>query len=163
MDNIIIRRATIDDLQIVQNLNNSLFELEKENYDSTLVINWPLTEEGRKYFEDLIINKYVVLALVGNVIVGYLAGTIEEKGSYEEIQYGEINNMFINDNYRGYGIGRKLINSFKNYCNDNNIFNLKVTASYKNENAIAFYHRNGFEEFNLTLTMNIDKENKNEI
>ena len=100
MDNIIIRRATIDDLQIVQNLNNSLFELEKENYDSTLVINWPLTEEGRKYFEDLIINKYVVLALVGNVIVGYLAGTIEEKGSYEEIQYGEINNMFINDNLK---------------------------------------------------------------
>lgn len=163
MENIIIRRATIDDLETVQNLNNSLFELEKENYDPTLVIKWPLTEEGRKYFEELIINNYVVLAIAEDVIVGYLAGTIEEKGSYEEIQYGEINNMFINDNYRGYGIGKKLINSFKEYCKDNNIFNLKVTASYKNENAIAFYHKNGFEEFNLTLTINIDKENKNEI
>ena len=162
MDNVIIRKATIEDLEIVQNLNNSLFDLEIENYDPTLVINWPLTEEGIKYFEDLIINNYVVLALVGKVIVGYLAGTIEEKGSYEEIQYGEINNMFINDSYRGYGIGKKLINSFKDYCKDNNIFNLKVTASCKNENAIEFYHRNGFEEFNLTLTMNIDKENKNE-
>lgn len=50
MDNLIIRRATIDDLEIVQNLNNSLFELEKENYDPTLVTNWPLTVEGRKYF-----------------------------------------------------------------------------------------------------------------
>lgn len=161
MDNIIIRRATIEDLEIIQNLNNNLFDLEKENYDPTLIINWPLTEEGRKYFEDLITNDYVVLAVAEDVIVGYLAGTIEEKGSYEEIQYGEINNMFIDDNYRGYGIGKKLINSFKNYCKDNNIFNLKVTASYRNKNAIAFYHKNGFEEFNLTLTANIDEEDKN--
>lgn len=29
MDNVIIRKATIEDLEIVQNLNNSLFELEK--------------------------------------------------------------------------------------------------------------------------------------
>ena len=158
MDNIVIRRATINDLEIVQNLNNSLFELEKECYDPTLIINWPLTEEGRKYFYDLIINNYVVLGLVGDDIVGYLAGTIEEKGSYEEIQYGEINNMFIDDSYRGYGIGKKLINSFKNYCRDNNVFNLKVTASYKNENAIAFYHKNGFEEFNLTLTSKIEED-----
>lgn len=102
------------------------------------------------------------MALLEEDVVGYLAGTIEEKGSYEEIQYGEINNMFINGSYRRYGIGKKLINSFKAYCKENNILNLKVTASYKNENAIAFYHKNGFEEFNLTLTTKIKEENKND-
>lgn len=158
MDNILIRRATINDLQAIQKLNNSLFELEKENYDSTIVRGWPLSADGKNYFEDLIKNNYVILAMVDDLIVGYLAGTINEKGSYEEIQYGEINNMFINDEYRGYGIGKKLVNSFKMYCKDNNILNLKVTASFKNKNAIGFYKNNGFEEFDLTLTTNIEEE-----
>ena len=153
MNDVFIKKATIDDLNKIQNLNNELFKLEKENYDSTLVLNWPLTEEGKNYFKNLIINDYVVVALIDNEIVGYLAGTINDKGSYEEIQYGEINNMLVNSNYRGYGIGKKLIDAFKSHCKENNIFHLKVTASFKNINAIEFYKKNGFEEFDLTLTM----------
>ena len=155
MDNLLIKKATLEDLKTIQNLNNQLFKLEKENYDSTLVSNWPLTNEGKLYFEDLIKNHYVIVAILNDEIVGYLAGTINEKGSYEEIQYGEINNMLIKDECRGYGIGKKLINNFKDYCMENNIYNVKVEASAKNKNAINFYKKNGFEEFNITLTMSI--------
>lgn len=155
MNNVIIRRATIEDLKTIQTLNNNLFELEKENYDSTLVKDWPLSEEGKEYFSDLINNHYVIVAILDNVIVGYLAGSIEEKGSYVEAQYGEINNMLVSDEYRGYGIGKSLINSFKEYCKSNNISNIKVVASYKNKNAIEFYRKNGFEEFDVTLTVKI--------
>ena len=155
MDNIVIRRASLEDLNIIQELNNSLFKLEKENYDSTLVNDWPLSEEGKEYFTDLIKNHYVIVAILDNNIVGYLAGSIEEKGSYVEVQYGEINNMIIDDKYRGYGIGKSLINNFKEYCKSNNIENIKVVASYKNRNAIEFYRKNGFEEFDVTLTTKI--------
>ena len=155
MNNTIIRKASIEDLDAIQNLNNSLFELEKNNYDSTLVKDWPLSEEGKEYFIDLIENHYTIVAIFDDNIIGYLAGTIEEKGSYVEIQYGEINNMFINDKYRGYGIGKLLVNNFKEYCRTNHISNIKVVASYKNKNAIEFYHKNGFEEFDITLTTKI--------
>ncbi len=87
--------------------------------------------------------------------MGYLAGTINEKGSYEEVKYGEINNMFIKDECRGLGIGKLLINNFKDYCKTNRVNNVKVTASFKNKNAIEFYKKNGFEEFDLTLTLKI--------
>ncbi|MGM9849314.1 MAG: GNAT family N-acetyltransferase [Bacilli bacterium] len=156
MEEIIIRRARSEDLNIIQELNNDLFKLEKANYDSTLIENWPLSKDGEDYFTDLINNHYVIVALLNDEIVGYLAGSINEKGSYEEIQYGELNNMLIKENCRGYGIGKKLINSFKNYCKENNISNVKVTASYKNQDAINFYKKNGFSEFDLTLTMKID-------
>ena len=155
MDNLLIKKSTLEDLKTIQNLNNQLFKLEKENYDSTLVSNWPLTNEGKLYFEDLINNHYVIVAILNDEIVGYLAGTINEKGSYEEIQYGEINNMLVKDECRGYGIGKMLINNFKDYCRENNVYNVKVEASAKNENAINFYKKNGFEEFNITLTMKI--------
>jgi len=155
MDNVFIRKATLEDLSTIQELNNSLFKLEKENYDPTLVNDWPLSEEGKDYFLDLINNHYVIVALLDNNIVGYLAGSIEEKGSYVEVQYGEINNMLVKDEYRGYGVGKLLINNFKEYCKSNNISDIKVVASYKNKNAIEFYHKNGFEEFDLTLTVKL--------
>ena len=156
MEDLIIRKATIEDLNDITNLNNKLFKLEKENYDNTLVENWPLSEDGNEYFEDLIINQYVIVATINNKVIGYLAGSINEKGSYKEVQYGEINNMFIDEKYRKYGIGKKLINEFKDYCKDNKIYNIKVEASYKNKGAIEFYHKNGFNEFNLTLTSKIN-------
>ena len=155
MDNVIIRKATLDDLFEIQNLNNLLFKLEKENFDPTLVEDWPLSAEGKNYFKELIENNFVVVAIINNEIVGYLAGSINEKGSYEEIQYGEVNNMFIKSECRGYGLGKMLINEFKKYCSSNSINNLIVTASAKNVNAIEFYKKNGFDDFNITLTTKI--------
>ena len=151
----IIRKATLNDLFEIQNLNNLLFKLEKENFDPTLVENWPLSDEGKEYFKNLIEEAYIIVAVLNNKIVGYLAGSINEKGSYEEIQYGEVNNMFIKSECRGYGDGKLLINDFKNYCISNGIKNLIVTASAKNISAIEFYRKNGFKEFNITLTTEI--------
>ena len=64
--------------------------------------------------------------------------------------------MFILEEYRKYGLGTKLFNEFKSYCIENKIEELKVTASAKNINAIKFYQKNGFEEFETTLKMSLD-------
>lgn len=152
----IIRKAILDDLNDICNLNNELFKLEKEKYDPTLIKDWPISNEGKEYFTDLINNQYVIVAIQDNNVVGYLVGSIEEKVSYELIQYGEINNMLVSDSCRGIGIGKELIDNIKIYCKENNIYSIKVVASYRNKDAINFYHKNGFEEFNLTLTTNIE-------
>lgn len=153
--NKLIRKATLEDLKDIQSLNNDLFKLEKANYDTTLIPNWPLSDKGKEYFTDLIENHYVIVAVDKEEIIGYLAGSINEKGSYTEIQYGEIDNMIVKDEYRGSGIGKELINNFKEYCKSNGINNIKVMASYKNRNAVEFYHKNGFEEFEVNLTTKI--------
>ena len=157
MKDIVIRQATLNDLQSIQNLNYELFKLEKENFNSTLIVDWPLSEEGKHYFEELINNEYVIIATENEKIIGYLAGTINEKGSYELIQYGEINNMLVDNNYIGSGIGKQLINRFKEYCKSKNINDLKVVASAKNKNAIEFYRKQGFNDFDITLTMSMEE------
>ena len=156
MEKLFIRRANINDLKLIQWLNHELFLLEKNNYDSTLIENWPLTDDGANYFKDMINNHYVSVAIINNEIVGYLAWSINEKWPYEEIQYGELNNMFIKDSHRWDGIGKKLIDEFKEYCKENGIYNVKVIASYNNKNAINFYKKNWFTEFDLTLTTRIE-------
>lgn len=103
----------------------------------------------------MINNEYVIVAIINSNIVGYLAGTINEQVLYEMKQYGEINNMFVCDEYRGLGIGKKLIDKFKKYCKNKNIDSLKVVASMKNINAIKFYKKQGLNEFDITLTSKI--------
>ena len=53
-----------------------------------------------------------------------------------------LDNMYIDENYRRYGIGSLLINELKKYCREKKIQNIKVTASAKNNKAINFYMKN---------------------
>lgn len=152
MKKVAIRQANLSDLQMIQKLNHELFKLEKKKYDSTLVTDWPLSVEGKKYFRNLIKNEYVIVAMDNGVVIGYLAGSINECGAYSLVQYGEINNMFVDEKYRGSGVGTALVNDFKKYCAGKKIRNFKVVASAKNKTAIKFYKTMGFGEFDIILT-----------
>ena len=144
------------DLFEIEKLNKELFELEFNNFDSSLIEDWPLTQEGKEYFEDAIKNDIVLVACVDGKIVGYLAGTLNSQYSYNNIVQAELDNMCIMNEYRKLGIGSKLFEEFKKICKENKINEIKVIASYNNTNAIAFYKSNGFKESELTLKQNID-------
>ena len=146
-----IRKATLQDLTSIQELNNKLFKLEYQNFDDTLKVGWPFEKDGKDYFENMINNEIVFVAEDEEKVVGYLAGSICEEISYITENFAELDNMYIDDEYRRFGIGTLLINSFKEYCKEKNIQNIKVTASAKNNRAIQFYIKNGFEDYNVTL------------
>ena len=156
MDNIVIRKANINDLYDVQKLNNELFKIECENYDNSLIENWPLSREGAEYFSDEIINNIVLDACMNEQIVGYLAGTLNSQYSYNNNIQAELDNMCILKKYRNLGIGRKLFDVFKNICKENKVDEIKVIASYENIDAIEFYKRNNFKESEITLKCKLD-------
>lgn len=149
-----IRRANINDLRKIQELNNELFDLELNSSDHTLVRNWPLSIEGEEYFKDLILKDYVYVCVDSGEIVGYLAGSIVDV-SYIRNKYAEVNNMCVSDKCRGKGVGHLLLESFKNDVKDLGIMELRVTASSKNSNARSFYERNNFKEFEVTYRMEL--------
>lgn len=147
-----IKRADIEYLPHIQNLNNQLFELEYNNFDSALRVGWTFEKEGETYLKHMLNNEIVYIALdKEDNVIGYLAGSTNIQGSYVTKSLAEIDNMFVLEEYRKYGIGSKLINKFKEYCLQNRIEEIKVTASAKNINAIHFYKKNGFDEFEITL------------
>ena len=155
MENIRIKKATMKDLDSIQKLNNSLFDLEFKEFDSTLKLGWPFEKEGKEYFEDMIENEIIFVAQDNEKIIGYLAGYICEQMSYKTETFAELDNMYIEDNYRRLGIGTLLISEFKRYCRDKNIQNIQVTTSAKNNRAIQFYLKNDFENYNITLKYKI--------
>jgi len=155
MNNITIRKANINDLKVIQELNNELFELEYNNFDSDLITSWPFEEKGKNYFIDMIKNNIVFVAEVDNNIVGYLAGRTDIKLSYVSKKTAELDNMCVSDKYKRLGIGKMLISKFKKECKENHVENILVTASIKNINAIEFYKKQGFKDDALTLKIKI--------
>lgn len=151
-----IKKADITYLKDIQDLNNQLFELEYNKFDPALKVGWTFEEDGEKYFNNMFNNEIVYIALDRDKVVGYLAGSINIQGSYVTKTLAEVDNMFVLEQYRKYGIGTKLISEFKEYCSKNKIEELKVTASAKNKNAIEFYTKNGFNEFEITLKQKVD-------
>ena len=150
-----IRKATTQDIDEIIKLNKILFDLEYNNFDDTLNINRPTSDEWKSYFQDSITKNITLVATIDNYIIGYLIWNLDSQFSYNTVKQAELNNMCILDKYRKFGIGTKLINEFKKICNNNGIQEIKVTASYKNINAIEFYKKNGFNEFELTLKLEI--------
>ena len=52
-----IKKADITYLKDIQNLNNQLFELEYNNFDSALKVGWTYETDGEKYFNDMLNNE----------------------------------------------------------------------------------------------------------
>ncbi|GHU02164.1 hypothetical protein FACS1894186_6300 [Alphaproteobacteria bacterium] len=152
-----IERATLKDLSDIQHLNNKLFELELANFDQNLISNWPLSKEGKAYFSDMIENHFVLIAKDDNRTVGYFAGTIGVKEFYTKGLLAEMDNMFVEEKERGQGVGKMFLDAFKNECVKQNISAIRVSASAKNKNAIAFYEKTGFEVHNITLNQKLNQ------
>lgn len=146
----IIRKATAVDLQRIRELNNELFELELANFDKYLIKGWPLSNEGRIYFEDAIKNSFVIVAEVDNKVVGYLLGE-EDNIPYYNFKIAELCNMCVDEKYRKHGIGKALYKAFEKHFTKLGIKHFMVTASFKNESAKSFYKRIGFIEANTTF------------
>ena len=148
-----IRKATIKDLKTIQTLNNELFKYEESRDLDHYIEDWPFGKSSAEYFGDLIKNQFVIIAEVDKNPVGYLAGSIYEDDtySYYEGVTAELENMFIDEDYRHFGIGSKLVNSFFDWCKQKSAKRIFVTATLGNDNTIAFYRKHGFKDLNITL------------
>lgn len=156
MENIIIRRACLEDLYEIQKLNSELFSLELKNYDTTLKEYWPLSKEGEKYFKGKIEIDIVLVACLEDDVVGYLAGSLNAQHSYNNNLQAEVDNMCLREEFRHLGIGKRLFEEFRSICVFNEVDEIKVTASFKNENAKSFYKEMGFTESEITLKNKIN-------
>ena len=156
LDEIVIEKATIEDLEYIQKLNKKLFIREFEKYNKLLNIEWTFGEKGTKYFKELIQNNFVYVAKINNNIIGYLAGSVNNVNECFTEKFAEIENMYIENQYRRLKIGSKLIIKFKEWCKENKIEYIKVSVWSQNIEAINFYQNNNFIDYEKTLICKLE-------
>ena len=65
--------------------------------------------------------------------------------------YAEAENMFIDDNFRGKGLGGKFMKNFMKWCKTKKVNYVFVRATIKNKLGINFYRKCGFKDYDLIL------------
>ena len=70
--------------------------------------------------------------------IGYIISTINEKN------VGEIESLFIHDQYRGAGIGENLLDCALTLLDERKVQSKVVNVAYGNEDAFGFYAKHGF-------------------
>ena len=153
MSDILIRPATLDDLEMVLRLDRLLFQFDAQ-YDDTLDFEWTRSEEGVGFFTDRITGKEGIafIAEYDGHVVGYLCGAITEAHSYRRIKrIAELECMFVQPSTRGKGAGSGLLTRFLEWVREQDIHDIRIEASAENETAISFYKRMGFTPYNLIL------------
>ena len=151
---VVIKKATLDDLKTVQKLNLKLFEKEHKEYDSLLNMDRTFSIEGIKYYQNRISKEdgCVLIAIVNNKIVGYLCGGMSKWEAYRHLPLvAELENTFVLEEFRSQWIGCKLYNTFVKWCTKKNGGKIRVQASAQNEWAIRFYRNNNFKDYALIL------------
>lgn len=150
-----IRRATIEDVKTLQELNKEVF-IDNYKYDKDLVMDWALGEPGKKYFEGVLTDPQcaVFIAEESEREIGYISAS-RKKSSYRKSSYCEIDNMGVIPEYRSQGVGAKLMTKLKAWAKESGYEKLYVSSYFHNNRAVAFYIRNGFAEFDLALVLTL--------
>jgi PhnO protein len=132
-NNITILTADVKDALVVHQLINALEE----------------TNTNFKAFEDIYLHnlqKTTVIyfvAKVNDTVVGFISAhgqlLLHHLGYVYEIQ-----ELYVLDDYRGFGIGKALVSKIERVVKDKHAVSLEVTTQKKRTKAHEFYNKNEF-------------------
>lgn len=149
--NITIRRPQPEEWQLIQTLNNEVFQNDKD-HDDDLDLNWPYTEIGITYYKNLANGSYghCLVAEVEGKVTGYVA-LAKKDFDYRKSKYVEVENIGVSSEYRSQGIGQQLVAAAADWARTQGAQRLYVSAFWENKAGIKFYKQNGFREIGIEL------------
>jgi glucosamine-phosphate N-acetyltransferase len=141
---VIIRKLEKNDFHLgYLNILNQLSEFNIEE------INYQMFE---KYINllDSNINIFIIYDNTNNTIIGTGTIIIEKKIIHNFGKVGHIEDIVIDNKYRGKGFGKLIVDYLINYAKTNNCYKVILVSSDKN---IEFYQKNKFIKKDNLLTL----------
>ena len=96
-----------------------------------------------------------LLAQEGERLAGYLVVTVHQPNplsSSGAVRFGTIDELFVADEFRGRRVGNRLVNSACDWLIAHRARKVEVGAYAWNQAGIAFYEREGFMPYTVTLS-----------
>ena len=146
----IVKAKTIDDCKICSKFMSKLINYESV-FDKSINQNVNVSE----LFEKNLNNEhfYFAYAKLG-VPIGFIFGYLQVgKGKVRSTNILNLEGIFIEEEYRKSGAGKKLLNSFENWANKqyNNDYQIEITYINSNVNAKRFYESLGYNPVKTIL------------
>lgn len=153
--NVNIRVATRNDFEGILELSQKLFEYERV-YGKTYNMGWTQSPTGRGFFADRLERGVVIVAESGKNIIGYICGYIDTYAYRSVNPIAELENMFVKEKFRGTGVGTSMVKMFLKILKTKKVSRVKVGALAKNELAVSFYKKMGFDIHEVILERNVN-------
>ena len=149
------RAATTADLAVLKAFEQGIIQFERPFAPN-------LKEDPIEYYDlkSLIerTDAYVVVATVGDEIVGSGYGLIKDSKPYEKTeQHVYLGFMYVSPQFRGQGINGKIIDQLLKWTKERNLTELKLEVYAENEMAINAYEKRNFKPDLLKMRLNIEE------
>lgn len=150
--NVLIKKATINDVDIANQYLTKLIRDEKQ-YDKNINENCVVNS----FYENVINNEnsIVLLAFCKNVAIGYLYGYVKNNGDAYLDKVSQLEAMYVDNEYRHMGVGNCLINQFKNWSKNKGVRFIDINVCKDNINAIMLYQKNDFNVNKYSMTLEL--------
>lgn len=136
------------DLPHVAKLSKELSEFESK-IDKTLNKDWDIQKYLREKIKQN--NCFIEIIRISNEDIGYFIVSIKNDEEYRIIDKTiEIEELYLVEKYRNKGVGHKIMDKLQELSKTINL-PLKVKVSAMNKQAIKFYHKIGFLDYDLIL------------
>jgi ribosomal protein S18 acetylase RimI-like enzyme len=151
-DELIIREMHEQDTARISDLMAQLDELFHSGHDIS-------PEAIASTFEKIKVHKGIYknyVAVLDDKIVGFISAIVY-KSFFHTGGTALINELIVDKDFRGRGIGELLINKIKVLAHIQNFNEIEVSTTLENKKAIAFYKKNGFVDESVLLGMELRK------
>lgn len=114
------------------------------------------------FLKNVLNEKHIIIILKNSDLTQIIAsGTllIEDKLTYGGCKMGHIENILVEENFRGKGYGKKIVDYLVNYARDNKCYRIDLSCE---EKLVDFYQLNGFNNKIICMSQ-LFKENFHKI
>jgi GNAT superfamily N-acetyltransferase len=154
MEEVTIRKATLEDLDVLLRFEQGVIQAERP-FDSTIK-NDPV----RYYDIQAMIQAshvQLVVAEINHIVVGCGYARIENARPFlKHALHAYLGFMYVEPLYRGKGVNSKIIEALKQWAITRNITEMSLEVYYGNDPAIRAYEKVGFTRHMIAMRMGLN-------
>lgn len=159
MENLLVRKAVVTDSKIITEYLKKML-LDMHEYGGYTVSNadkdWNEIHENIKSNLSNGTNIYLIVEekAKSKIIAFGEAKIVDINPVFEPLRQIHISSVFVEDEYRKKGIGKKLIDEFIKIGKENGCHEAELNVILNNP-AYSLYKKEGFKEFRINMRKNI--------
>ncbi|HIE52218.1 MAG TPA: GNAT family N-acetyltransferase [Armatimonadetes bacterium] len=156
-----IMPAGKEDLEVMVGLMKELAD-HHVGLDVSFEYNEGWEEIWREFVEEQIENDedLVLKAVVEGKVVGFVSGVIGSRPVFRVARRGIIQNIVVRREYRGRGIGRRLVEAALAWFRERDVGQVDVDVAIANEGGVEFWKRLGFVPYMLQMKRMLEGEGR---
>lgn len=155
---VLIREARKSDLDALVSLRVAL----QRHVEQSNPHLWQLTDEGETIMKKEVKTmleeegKSTIVAQTNEKLVGFACGNIQEHERYSPRRAGQIETIFVRNDWRRRGIGTQLVSALCRFFDSKNIQEITLRFALGNKEAENFWKTLGFQPLIVTVNTRLE-------